>query len=67
MYSKTYRLDLRLLDASCPNLDGRDWIQATNVSIYDIMRYITKLTTVDVMHYDYGNDIHTHSEHGNEM
>ena len=67
VHSKTYRLDLRLLDASCPNLYGRDWIQATNVSIDNIMREINKLTTVDVMHFDHGNDMHTHSDHGNEM
>ena len=67
VHSKTYRLDLRLLDASCPNLYGRDWIQANNVSIDHIMREINKLTTVDVMHFDHGNDMHTHSDHGNEM
>ena len=77
VYSKTYRLNLRLLDASCPNLYGRDWIQTTNVSIYHIMREIIKLTTLYVMHSDHGNDMpthsdhdndmHTHSEHGNEM
>ena len=67
VHSKTYRLDLRLLDASCLNLYGRDWIQATNVSIDHIMREINKLTTVDVMHFDHGNDMHTHSDHGNEM
>ena len=67
VHSKTYRLDLRLLDASCPNLYGRDWIQSTNVSIDHIMREINKLTTVDVMHFDHGNVMHTHSEHGNEM
>ena len=67
VHSNTYRLDLRLLDASCPNLFGRDWIQATNVSIDHIMREINKLTTVDVMHSDHGNDMHTHSDHGNVM
>ena len=67
MHSKTYRLDLRLLNASCPNLYGRDWIQATNMSIDHIMREIKKLTTVDVMHYEHGNDMHTHSDHGKEM
>ena len=65
VHSKIYRLDLRFLDAMCPNLYGRDWIQATNVPIYHIMREINKLTTVDVMHSDHGNDIHTYSDHGN--
>ena len=65
VHGKTYRLALRLLDALCPNLDGRNWIQATNVSIDNIMRKINKLTTVDVLHTDHGNDMHTHSEHGN--
>ena len=55
------------LDASCPNLYGRDWIQATNVSIDHIMREINKLTTVDVIHSDHDNGMHTHSDHGNEM
>ena len=45
VHSKTYRLDLRLLNASCTNLFG-DWIQATYVSIDHIMREINKLTTV---------------------
>ena len=67
VYSKIYRLDLWLLDVLCQNLYGRDWIQATNVSIDHIMREINKLTTVDVMHVDHGNDMHTHSDHGNEM
>ena len=67
VYSKTYRLDLRLLDASCPNLYDHKWIQATNVSIDNIMREINKLTTVDVKHFDHGNDMHTYSEHGNAM
>ena len=67
VHSKAYRVDLRLLDASCPNLYGRNWIQATNVSIDHIMREINKLITVDVMHFDHGNDMHTHSDHGNEM
>ena len=65
MHSKTYRLDVRLF-ASCQNLYGHNWIQATNVSINHIMREINKLTTVEVFHSDLGNDIHTHSEHGNE-
>ena len=67
MHSKTYRLDLRLLDASCPNLYDRDWIQATNVSIDHIMREINKLTSVHVMHFDHGNDVHADSDHGNDM
>ena len=31
------------------------------------MREINKLTTVDVMHFDHGNDMHTPYDHGNEM
>ena len=67
VHSKTYMLDLRLLDASCPNLFGRDWIQSTNVSIDHIMREINKLTTVDVIHSGHGNEMLTHSDHGNGM
>ena len=31
------------------------------------MREINKLTTVDVMHFDHGNDMYTLTDHGNEM
>ena len=34
---------------------------------YHEMREINKLTTVDVMHFDHGNDMHTHSDNGNDM
>ena len=31
------------------------------------MREINKLTTVDVMHSDHGNEMQTHSKHDNKM
>ena len=43
VHSKTYRLDIQLLDTLCLNLYGRNWIQATNVSIDHIMREIKQI------------------------
>ena len=68
VHGETYRLDLRLLDTSCPNLYGRDWILATNVSIDNIMKEISKLSTVDIMQLsDHGNEMQPTSDHGNVM
>ena len=68
VHGETYRLDLRLLDTSCPNLYGRDWILATNVSINNIMKEISKLSTVDIMQLsDRGNEMQPTSDHGNVM